>query len=282
MKTHWMGMAAMAALCVGALRAPAQTPRITGIAHIALRVSDLDKEEAFLGKFGFEESVVLINGSGSTERMQVFMKINDDQFIELYSRNNPRQTLGLVHISYLADDLRGLHALYVQRGVNPPPVVETQAHNLLFEFRDPDGLFNEFTQYMPDGLQAIDRGKHLGPGRISDELLGFTLPVNNLAADRRFYTRLGFEARSVNGNVRLSLPGNPDLRIELRPVRPGGEPQYLLPVADARRAAQQLRHAGVNARQQGDLVFVHDPDGNAFVLLGATSHRLTDAIPWVH
>ncbi len=282
MKTRWLVVAAMAALCVGSLRAPAQTPRITGIAHVALRVSDLDKEEAFFGAFGFEESVVLINGSGSSKRMQVFMKINDHQFIELYSQNTPSQPLGLVHISYESDALEGLDELYAKRGLNPPRVILTQAHNFLFSLRDPEGRMSEFTQYLPEGLQAIDFGKHLGEGRIADRLLGFSQPVNNLAAERQFYTRLGFDARDVNGNVRLSLPGNPDLRIELRPAQPGDQPQYLFPVPDARRAAERLRHAGVRERQQGNLVFVRDSDGNVFVLLGATSHRLRDSIPWIH
>lgn len=282
MKTRWIGMAAMAALCVGSLRAPAQSPRINGIAHVALRVSDLDKEEAFLGKFGFEESVVLINGSGSTKRMQVFMKINDNQFIELYSRNNPRQKLGLVHISYESDALKELDSLYAQRGLNPPQVIETQAHNLLFSLRDPGGRLSEFTQYMPDGLQAIDRGKHLGADRISDELMGFTLPVNNLAAEKRFYTKLGFDAHNANGNVRLSLPGNPDLRIELRPAQRGDQPQYLLPVPDALGAELRLRHAGINAHRQGNLVFVRDPDGNAFVLLGTRAYGIKDVVPLIH
>ncbi len=283
MKVRWILVAALAALlCMGPLRAPAQTPRITGIAHVALRVSSLAEEEAFFGKLGFEPSVVLVNGAGSAKRTQVFMKINDHQFIELYSRTNPRQALGLVHISYESDDIQGLDALYSQRGLKPPPAVITQARNLLFSLRDPDGLLNEFTQYMPDALQTLDNGKHLGAHRISDELLGFTLPVADLAADRRFYTSLGFDAQDVNGNLRLTLPGNPDLGIELRPAHPGNQPQYLLAVPDARRAAAQLRGAGVNAQRHGNLVFLRDPDGNVFVLMGASSHRLFDAIPGIH
>jgi hypothetical protein len=38
-------------------------------------------------------------------------------------------------------------------------------------------------------------------------------------------------------------------------------------VPDARKAADALKDAGVKPERNGKLVFVHDPDGNAFVFL---------------
>ncbi len=73
--------------------------------------------------------------------------------------------------------------------------------------------------------------------------------------------------KTVNGNVRLTAPGAPDLHIELRPARPGSQPEFLFPVPDAKKALEALEYAGVNAQRNGKLVFVHDPDGNLFVFL---------------
>jgi hypothetical protein len=50
-------------------------------------------------------------------------------------------------------------------------------------------------------------------------------------------------------------------------MRPGSQPQFLFPVADARKAAGELKDAGVNADRDNKLIFVHDPDGNFFVFL---------------
>ena len=98
-------------------------------------------------------------------------------------------------------------------------------------------------------------------------MIGFDLPVREGAAQKEFYTDLGFEAEDTNGSVRLTAPGAPDLHIELRAAYPGAQPQFLFPVADARRAADALKSAGIKADRDGGLIFVRDPDGNSFVFL---------------
>ena len=50
---------------------------------------------------------------------------------------------------------------------------------------------------------------------------------------------------------------------------------------DARRAADQLHHAGLKVTRRDKLVFLRDPDGNAFVLLETGSaHTERRLIPW--
>jgi catechol 2,3-dioxygenase-like lactoylglutathione lyase family enzyme len=97
--------------------------------------------------------------------------------------------------------------------------------------------------------------------------MGFDLPVRDGAAQKEFYIDLGFEPQEVNGNVRLTTPGAPDVRIELRPAHPDAQPQFLFPVPDARKAADVLKHSGTKFDRDGKLIFVRDPDGNAFVFL---------------
>src|SRR5208282_3833715 len=191
----WIKLAAGAVLFAGNLSAAAQPPAqgsgITGIANIALRVSDVDKEVAFLGKLGFEKAFTSTLGPNALE---VFVKINDRQFIEVYSRTDPSQPLGWMHVCYEAGDLNALQKYYASIGLSPTPVKKAAAGNLITSFNDPENRVTEFTQYMPGSRHTLDIGQHLGAGRISTELMGIDLPVREGAAMKEFYTDLGFEA----------------------------------------------------------------------------------------
>jgi catechol 2,3-dioxygenase-like lactoylglutathione lyase family enzyme len=268
MKIRWIAIPALA--CALSALAIAQPPApdsgITGIAHIAFRVSDLDREIAFLGKLGYEESFAMTNNGKTTE---VFVKINDRQFIELYPQTDAAQPLGWMHVCYEAGDLNALITYYISIGLKAAPVRKAGAGNLISAMSDPEGRTTEFTQYMPASRHTLDRGQHLGANRVSTDLIGFDLPVKEGAAEKEFYTDLGFEAQAMNGNVRLTTPGAPGIVLELRAAQPGAQPEFLFPVPDARKAADALKDAGVKPERNGKLVFVHDPDGNAFVFLEA-------------
>jgi len=243
---------------------PPPNQGIVGIAHIAFRVSDLDREIAFLGKLGYQESFAMTNAGKTTE---AFIKINDHEFIELYPQTDRSQPLGWMHVCYEAGDLNALQHYYAGEGLNPTPVRKGAAGNLISSINDPEHGVTEFTQYMPGSRHTLDMGQHLGAGRISTELMGIDLPVRDGAAMKEFYTDLGFEAENTNGNVRLTAPGAPDLHMELRAATPGSAPEFLFPVPDAKKAFQAMEYAGVNAQRDGGLVFAKDPDGNVFIFL---------------
>jgi catechol 2,3-dioxygenase-like lactoylglutathione lyase family enzyme len=263
---RWIAAGTMTAACAAgpALLAQAAPAGITGIAHIAFRVSDVDKEVDFLSKLGFVEAFSNTNAGKTTE---AFIKVNDREFIELYPQSNPPQPLGWMHACYESDDLNALNALYVSRGLKPTPVRKAAAGNVIFSLNDPDGRVTEFTQYMPGSRHTLDRGLHLGEDRISDSLLGFELPVKNLATARDFYTALGFDAEDGQSSIHLSAPNAPELRIVLNAAGPKSAPEMLFTVPDARKAADRLHRVGVNVDRENKLDFVHDPDGNLFVLL---------------
>jgi catechol 2,3-dioxygenase-like lactoylglutathione lyase family enzyme len=266
MKTRWIAILALACAFPTASLAqpPAPNAGIIGIANIAFRVSNLDREIAFLGKLGYEEAFAMTNGGKSTE---VFIKINDRQFIELYPQTDPAQPLGFMHVCYEAGDLNVLEKYYDSQGLRPSPVRKAAAGNIISSLKDPEGRVTEFIQYMPGSRHTLDKGMHLGERRVSVALLGFDMPVRDGAAQKEFYRDLGFEAEDANGNVRLTASGAPNLHIELHPMRPGSQPQFLFPVPDARKAAGELKDAGVNADRDNKLIFVHDPEGNFFVFL---------------
>lgn len=278
---RWLGTLALACACsaTSIAQPPPPNESIMGIAHIAFRVSDLDREIAFLGKLGYEEAFTTTNGGQATE---VFIKINDRQFIELFPQTSPSQPIGLMNVCFEAGDLNALERYYASEGLNPSPVRKAAAGDLISSFNDPVGRVTEFIQYMPGSRQTLDIGQHLGAGRVSEELMGFDLPVRDGAAMKEFYTDLGFAAEEANGNVRLTTPGAPDVHIELRPARPGSQPEFLFPVPDARRALEKLEYAGVRAQRNGGLVFVHDPDGNLFVFLETGDEHKESILPWKH
>ncbi len=265
-KMRWMGILLLlgASSVVAMSQPPAPGDGIIGIAHLAFRVSDLDREIAFLGKLGYEEAFSMTNGGRTTE---VFIKINDREFIELYPQTSPSQPIGWMHVCYEVGDLNALYKFYTSMGLNLSPVQKAAAGNLISHVDDPEHRVTEFTQYMPASRHTLDRGQHLGMGRISTELLGFDLPVTDGAAMKEFYTDLGFEPEDVNGNVRLTAPGAPDIHIELRAWHAGAQPEFLFAIPDAHKAADELKHAGIKPQQMNGLVFVHDPDGNVFVFL---------------
>ncbi len=266
MKNRWIAFSALifALSTIAIAQPPAPAAGITGIAHIAFRVSDLDREIAFLGKLGYEESFAIGNNGKTSE---VFVKINDRQFIELYPQTDPKQPLGWMHVCFEAGDLNALINYYDSISLKAAPVRKAGAGNLISNMNDPEGRVTEFTQYMPGSRHTLDRGQHLGANRVSTELMGFDLPVKEGAAEKEFYADLGFEAQEVNGNVRLTAAGAPGMVLELRSAQPGAQPQFLFPVPDARKAADILKNAGVKFDRDGKLLFVRDPDGNVFVFL---------------
>ncbi|MGA2569568.1 MAG: VOC family protein [Terracidiphilus sp.] len=263
---RWISALAIACACSAAAIAqpPAAGEGITGIAHIAFRVSDLNRETAFFNQLGYQVAFSMSSGGATSE---VFIKVNDRQYIELYPRADAGQPLGWMHVCFEAGDLDRLQKYYVSESLNPSPVRKGAAGNLIVSFNDPEGRVTEFTQYMPGSRHTLDHGQHLGMDRVSEELMGIDLPVQDGAAMKEFYVDLGFEAGEMNGNVRLTAPGSPDLHLTFRPARQGSRPQFLFPVANARKALERLENAGVTAERNGKLVFVNDPDGNAFIFL---------------
>jgi catechol 2,3-dioxygenase-like lactoylglutathione lyase family enzyme len=269
MKMRWFSILALIAFGASSPRTFAQaapTGQITGIAHIAYRVSDLDKEVAFLQKLGFVESFSNTSAAGKTT--EVFIKVNDRQFIEVYPQNNPSEPLGWMHVCYESGDINGLAAALTAHGLKPTEVRKAGAGNLLTTMKDPEDRVTEFTQYMPGSRHTLDKGQHLGEHRISEEMLGFLHPVPDLGAARKFYVSgMGFEARDSRGGLRMSLVSIPDLRIQIRKAEAGASPETLFRVTDTAAATQKLQALGLTVKQDRNRVLVNDPDGNVFAFV---------------
>ncbi len=165
---------------------PPKRPKITGVAHIALFVGDIAKARTFYKDLlGYGEPYQLTNKDGKLDL--TFIKINERQYIELF----PEKEAGsdrLNHISVETDDAEAMRVYLASKGVSvPPKVSKVRIGNLAFNVTDPDGHTVEFVQYTSDGWTARERGKHLGPARISSRMMHLGILVGSLAASQKFY-----------------------------------------------------------------------------------------------
>jgi hypothetical protein len=252
-----------------ALPPPETSPSLSGIAHIALRVANLDASRAFYKLLGFEEAFAFDQGGSPTE---AFIKVNDTQFIELYPQRRPEEPIGFLHVCYLSRDLGAINEFYRLRHLSPTAVARGGAGNLLFSLHGP-GLENiEFTQYMPGSRHSNDIGKHLGEHRIGTRIVAVAFPADDLEGAVSFYARgMVFPPKSEPPNA-FRIPGNSGQQIEILP----GADHHLrlsLETADLKQAARALKKRGIPATQANDALVIHDPDGNDLELKAAENPR---------
>jgi catechol 2,3-dioxygenase-like lactoylglutathione lyase family enzyme len=147
------------AICTLAAQAQTDTPVLTGIAHVAIRVSDLTRSRDFYHKLGFEEAFTLTKDGVTTES---FLKVNDRQFIEMYPLQ-PWQPIGFMHVCFEGADLEALNRDYVARGLSPTPVKRAGAGNLLFAMEGPEKQI----AFRPSSLPSASPWKTHSPRRRS-------------------------------------------------------------------------------------------------------------------
>src|SRR6266478_4913764 len=169
----------------------AQSPDLTGIAHVAFRVNDLQKSREFYQSLGFEKAFEFTDAGKVSVS---YVKVNDRQFIELIPRTSESQPGGILHTCFEVADIESLHNAYVAAGLQPTEPKKARAGNLLFVMHGPDDQLLEYTQYMPESLHSLDHGKHMGD-RISTHMLEATTPIRDLAGERAYYTdKLAFKS----------------------------------------------------------------------------------------
>ena len=242
------------------------TPLLAGIAHVAIRVSDLNRSRDFYQKLGFEQAFTFTKDGVVTES---FLKVNDQQFIEMYPLQQPSQSIGFMHVCFEGADLEGLHREYVARGLSPTPVKRAGAGNLLFTMEGPEKQNIEYTQYMPGSLHSNDQGKHLGASRIAKQIVAVSITMNDPNAAETFYTqKLGFRPLQRFGaivRIALQLPGASLQVVQLAPA--GAVFLIYFPVSNLRDTAARLHALRLPVEKLGSMLTVQDPDGNriAFV-----------------
>jgi catechol 2,3-dioxygenase-like lactoylglutathione lyase family enzyme len=257
-------------------------PRIVGLSHVSLRVSDLGRSRAFYEDFLGYTTGPAKGGLG------LLVAVSDRQYIELQAGLEPDQDR-LDHVAVQTDDVEAMRRYLSSRGITGSAVVREGGGNRAFTVTDPDGNRLEVMEQVGDGwpLRAP-----VPPAPLSRRILHAGIVVADLAAARRFFGEaLGFEEtwRGSRGGSELSwtnmkVPEGDDyLEFMLFGTRPAprdrGTPHHIClevpDVEDARARLLKRPHAakyrrplevrvGVNRRRQLNL---YDPDGTRVELM---------------
>jgi len=234
-----------------------------GIAHVAYRVHDADAELAFFSKLGYQLSFSFTNKEGKVT--QHFVKVNDRQFIELYTLLDPAQPTGWLHVCYESADLGGYAVALAGRGLKPGEVHKAGAGNLITSFNDPDGRTTEFTQYMPGSKHLLDQRLHISPNRISAAIEGITFASPDQAAAKTFYQQMGFPITPTKNGLHVQITLQKFPWIDLTPA---GSPAALyLHVDSLKKAKAAAEKAGLATKWGRKQFSVADPDGNVFIFV---------------
>ena len=132
----------------------------TQIAHVALKVRDLDKSlDFYVNKLGFAEMMRLPKPDGSPGVWLVYLRITDDQYLELFpdgqgDRAPDRDATAINHVCLGVADLDATLAQLARVGI-PLSAPKKMAADLNWQawIEDPDGNRIELMQMMPDCLQ---------------------------------------------------------------------------------------------------------------------------------
>jgi catechol 2,3-dioxygenase-like lactoylglutathione lyase family enzyme len=244
------------------------TPPLNGIAHVAIRVHDLAASVAFYQKLGFEQAFDLRKDNIPYES---FIKINDNQFIELYPVTPKDPAPGFLHLCFEGVDLNAIYDDYAGHGLTPTAVRKAGAGNLLFTMAgplQPSGPQNiEYTQYMPGSLHSNDQGKHLGPDRVATKLIAVALAMKDTGAGRDFYINQLHFKPIANDQMDLHMPGESGQEVEIVPVAAvGTKARLTLGSENLAKAARHLHKAGVATVKNGATLTITDPDDNILIL----------------
>jgi len=249
----------------------AQTPppatNLTGIAHAAISVADLETSRSFYQKLGFEEAFFMSQNGKTT---QSFMKINDRQFIELYPKRRPTDNAGFMHICFESDAIETLNSTYVARGLSPITVRRAAAGNLLFTMKGPENQNIEYTQYMPGSKHTNDRGLHLGAHRVADQIVAMGIEMQDPAAAVAYYKeKLDFKPGHAlqPGQTWLELPGLPSQQVEIVQHAPDVAFKMYFSVPDLKRTAAQLKSLNIPVEKKNKALWIQDPDGNRIIFV---------------
>jgi catechol 2,3-dioxygenase-like lactoylglutathione lyase family enzyme len=228
--------------------------QLDGIAHVALRVSDVARSRAFYKTLGWEQAFEFSDTQGTTTS---YVKVSDRQYIELCRREKPAEPLGFMHICLEASGLDRLSAAYTAVGLTPTESKKGRAGNVLFNLRDPQDQLVEFTEYLPGSLHSNARGKFASETRLSDHMISVVVRASDILAEQAFFAG---KLRFFGNGYKLGVPGNPAETIEIRPLTAGAAAEIAF-AADPKRVAGELRKRGLDANVAGGAAEVRDPDG---------------------
>ena len=132
---------------------------IVGLAHVAIKVTDLDRSlDFYINRLGFPEMLRLNKDDGST--WLVYLRITDDQYLEVFpGAENDRapgwDANGMNHMCLTVDDIDRVLAQIEAAGLTLLLPLKTAIDgNRQAWLEDPDGNRIELMEMAPASLQS--------------------------------------------------------------------------------------------------------------------------------
>jgi catechol 2,3-dioxygenase-like lactoylglutathione lyase family enzyme len=204
------------------------SPALLGLSHVAVRAADVAASCAFYRDvLGFEEHCRL-DDLRTGKLMLVCFKISDAQWLEVF--DGPLGPGNVIHqVAFRVADAEAIRLRLAQEGANVPPTTPTgQMGNRNFVVPDPNGQDIEFVEHVPTSIIERDRGRFLGPSRISSRLYAVRVRLTRVAESEKFYGALGLMMGAHAVRTVTLLNGD---RLEFLP-RADYTPQFGLAVED--------------------------------------------------
>jgi catechol 2,3-dioxygenase-like lactoylglutathione lyase family enzyme len=264
---------------------PPVRPKITGIDHVRLYVSDAAKSRAF-----YSEVLGLPTGGGNcTGGTRPCFAVNAEQYVELEAVPSPAPRNWVAEVAFTTEDAEGLRRYLSAHGVTPG-AISNDGGAPRFEVRDPEGNRVAFVQRPAKVPDFEISSKQLGSRMIH---AGYV--VKDRAAEDKFYRDvLGFRTYWYGGfkdndidwyelqvpdggdwiEYMLNIPANADHK------EMGVQNHFSLGVKDANVAAEQLKKRGWKkfdgpevGRDGKNSIDAYDPDGTRVEVMEFTPRQ---------
>src|SRR6266849_1138492 len=135
MKLIVVTLAATLLLLAGTSPDQPARPKITGIDHVRLYVSSVDKSRAFYG----DVLGLPTTGGGCSGATRPCFPVNWYQQVELEAVPSPAPQNWLAEIAFATDDVTGMRRYLLVHGVTAGAISKDVGRPPHFELRDPEG-----------------------------------------------------------------------------------------------------------------------------------------------
>jgi catechol 2,3-dioxygenase-like lactoylglutathione lyase family enzyme len=272
---------------VSPLPKPAEPPRITGIDHVTIYVSDVSKSRRFYSDvLGLTTGCPQDSGPGIC-----FLVAPSDQRLLLKpapneTRSDPHKSW-LAEVAFATDNVAHTRQYLLDHGIQPGPIQSDFDGAQFFRLQDPEGNPTAFVQRSPSSIGHGPASK-----QISSRLIHAGFVVKDLTAENRFYVDLlgfrlywrgGFKDDTTDW-YELQVPDGPDW-IEYMLNIPanadhhelGVQNHFSFGVKDVHAAAAELRSRRFDTfdgpevgRDGKDSLDAYDPDGTRVEIMEFT------------
>jgi catechol 2,3-dioxygenase-like lactoylglutathione lyase family enzyme len=265
----------------------ASRPRITGIDHVTLYVSDVEKSRRF-----YSDVLGLTVGCPQYSGSKTFFRVRSSEqgillkLVPTEIRMDAHKSW-LAEITFATDQVSDLRQYLLTHGLQPGPIQKECNGAQFFRVRDPEGNSIGFVHRSPSKIEYVPSSK-----QISSRMIHAGFVVKDLATESRFYVDLlGFRIYWQGGFkddgtdwYELQVPDGPDwieymLNIPANADHKelGVQNHFSFGVKDVHAAAAELRSRGYKAfdgpevgRDGKDSLDAYDPDDTRVEIMELT------------